>query len=197
VTFASQLSADFTPIAAVYDTPSVDRALSWAQSLVESYCNRTFDLVTGETVFISPTQYRTAMLPSFPVVNVTAVQALLPPTVGTGGLAWTDLTNYRFVAETGLIYDTTGEPGTTWDLGLSWPWLPESLKVTYDHGYEPVPQALIDVACRFAQQYLENPAQMMQRRTGDQEGRYSGSKGVVFSELDLTILGRYMDAGLS
>ena len=198
MTFASQLSAAFVAIAATYDAPSITRALSWAQSLVVSYCNQTFDLVTGDTVYITPARYRTALLPQFPVVNVSAVSGLLPPTSGTGGLAWQPLTNFRFVAETGLIYDTTGEPGTVWTINTqSWPSMPNSLQVTYDHGYATVPQPLIDVACKLAQQYLENPASIMQRRTGDAEARYSGSKGVMFDERDLAILGRYTDIGIA
>lgn len=195
MTFATQLSAAFTPIAAVYDNASVTRALSWAQSEITSYCNQTFDLVTGDTVFISPQRYRTAMLPQVPVANVSAVQALLPSTTG-GGMAWTTLTNYRFVAETGILYDTTGEPGSTWNLGLSWPTLPNSLKVTYDHGYATIPQPLIDVGCRLTQAYLENPSSVMQRRTGDTEYRYAGSKGVLLNELDTRILDRYTDIGI-
>lgn len=165
--------------------------------MVESYCNQTFDLVTNDTVIVDPVRYRQALLPYVPVVSVSLVQGLLPPQTGGGGLTWTTLTNYRWVAETGRIYDTTGEPGVTWDLGSSWPWLPASLQVTYDHGYSVIPQPLIDVACRLAQEYLENPAQLMQRRTGDTESRYAGSKGVVFSELDLIILGRYVDIGIA
>jgi hypothetical protein len=42
--------------------------------------------------------------------------------------------------------------------GFSWPWLAASLQVTFSHGFEEIPQGLINVACRFAQQYLENPA---------------------------------------
>jgi len=196
MTFATQLAAAFTPIAAVYDGPSVTRALSEAQTFVESYCNRTFDLVTGETVYVSPQRYRSAQLPQYPVVNVTSVQGLLPPTTGSGGLVWTDLPNFRFDADTGLIYDTTGEPGVTWTLCLSWPWLPFSLKVTYDHGYTTVPQALVDVACRLARQFLENPTSQMARKVGDTEDRFAGSKGVVLNQLDEIVLGRYTDVGI-
>lgn len=195
MTFATQLAAAFTPIGGAYDAPSVSRALSWAQSYVTEHCGREFDLVTGDVAFITPRAYRQALLPQFPVAAVTLVQGLLPAAVG--GLTWVTLTNYRFVSETGLIYDTTGEPGTTWNLGASWPHLPNSLQVTYDHGYSVIPQQLVDVACRLAQQYLENPALQMQRRTGDMEARYAGSVGVVLTQLDLRILDRYLDIGIA
>lgn len=193
MSFASQLSAAFVPIDAVYDAAAVTRALSFAQSEVQGYCNReSFDLVTNEVVHIDPAPYRKALLPSVPVATVSLLRGLLPdPTGASTGFTWVTLTNYRFVAETGLIYDTSGEIGTSSWLGPTWPWLPGSLEVTYDHGYATIPQGLVDVACRFAQQYLENPALMMQRRVGEQEGRYAGSVGVVITELDKRILDRY------
>lgn len=194
MTFATQLAAAFTPIAAVYDSASVSRALSWSESFVQSYCDQTFDLVTGDVAVIDPKPYRTALLPQVPVVSVTSVQGLLP--VGGSGFTWTALTNFAVVPSTGLIYDTTGEPGVS-SSGPSWPWVPGGLKVTYDHGYATIPQPLVDAGCRFAQQYLENPALTMQRRTGDTEARYSGSVGLVLNQFDKRILDRYVDVGVA
>ena len=189
MTFQDQISEAFVPIASAYGDANTTRALSWAQSFIESYCDQQFDLVENDTVFLDPKRHRQALLPQVPVVSVSEVQGLLPSQAG--GMTWTTLTNYAVVLETGLIYDTTGEPATTWRLGYSWPWLPGSLQVTYDHGYESVPQPLVDVACRLAQQYLENPTGQLQRRTGDIEDRFGGSQGVVVNELDRLILDRY------
>jgi hypothetical protein len=220
MTFASQLASAFTPIAAVYDQASITQALSVGQSAVENYCNQTFDLVTNDVVFIDPAgcsqanmawpwftgyepspaglmRYRYAMLPQVPVANVEMVQALLPPQSPGVGLVWTTLINWSFVSDTGLIYDTTGQPGTQWNLGASWPWLPGSLQVNYDHGYAVIPQDLINVAIRLAQQYLENPVLQLQRRVGDIEDRFSGSAGIPIHELDRRILDRYTDIGIA
>lgn len=201
MTFASQLAAAFTPIGGTYDSPSITQALSWAQTFVEEYCNRGengFDAVTDDVAFIDPAPYRQALLPIIPVTGVSLVQALLPST--GGGLAWTTLTNYRFVSETGLIYDTTGEPGTSANFGPSWPRLPGSLQVTYDHGYPTVPKGLINAACRFAQQYLENPALLLQREVGSFNERYAGNSGgvgIVIDAFDVRILDRYTLIGIA
>jgi hypothetical protein len=195
VTFQSQLESTFTPISAVYDSPSVTQALSWAQSFVESYCNRTFDKVTGDVAFIDPQPYRKALLPNVPVGAVSLVQGLLPSQTSGQGLVWTSLTNYRFVSETGLIYDTTGEPGTSSSFGPSWPWVPGGLQVTYDHGFDTVPQELVNAACRFAQQYLENPALLLQRDVGAFNERYAGNTGgvgIVINAFDEKIMDRYV-----
>lgn len=194
MTFATQLAAAFTPIGGTYDTPSITQALSWAQGFVEEYCNRGedgFDATTDVTVFIDPKPYRQALLPNIPVTGVSTVQGLLP---GPSGMTWTTLTNWSYVADTGLLYDTTGEPGTTVNFGPSWPRLPGSLQVTFSYGYATVPKSLINAACRFAQQYLENPALLLQREVGSFNERYAGNSGgvgIVIDAFDQRIMDRY------
>ncbi len=196
MTFATQLAETFTPIAAVYDAPSVTQALSWSQSFVEDYCNRGpngFDLATGDVVLCDPQPYSRAMLPYVPVVNVTSVEGWLPSTTANA-MEWTPLTNYAYDAGTGRIWDTSGLPGANISMGLSWPWLPQSLRVTYDHGYSTVPQDLISCACRFAQQYLENPTLMLQRGVGQINDRFAGNTGgvgIVINAFDQRIMDRY------
>lgn len=197
--FADQIAATFTPISATYDDASVTLALAWAQSFVEEYCNRGpggFDLNTV-TEFIDPTPHRQALIPHIPVQSVSSVQALLPPVVG-GQLTWTTLVNYAFVRETGLLYDTTNMVGALpvyegVPLVRSWPWLPGSLQVNYTYGYETLPMALVHVACRLAQNYLENPASLLSRSIGSGfNERYGGSRsGLEISEFDQRILDRY------
>lgn len=196
-TFASQIVAAFTPIGATYDSASITRALSWAQSFIEAYCDQSFDQVVNEVVLLDPKPYRSALLPHVPVIGISLVEGLLPPMSSPSPYVWTALTNYAFTPDTGLIYDTTGEPGVSFGVGPSWPWVPRGLRVTYSHGYTTAPQAVVDVACRLAQQYLENPASVMQRRVGDVEDRFTGSKGSVVNEYDAMILGRYMNVGLA
>jgi hypothetical protein len=177
-TFGQQLTAAFAPIGGVYDDGDIARALSWAESEVSEYCNRTFDLIEDDTEVLTPHRGK-AMLSQFPVVNVSLVEALLP--APGGGLEWTEVDGYRVVNDTGILYCT----------GYVWPALPGSLRVTYDHGFETIPQSLINVASRFAQQFLENPALAMQRKVGDIESRFSGSFGLSVSDLDRRILDRY------
>jgi hypothetical protein len=186
-TFAQALATKFAPLAADYDTADVTEALSWAQSFVESYCNRTFDLVTDDVVVIDPYSH-SAMLPSVPVVEVTLVEGYIP---GDGGMAWTELTNFFVKNDTGLLYDTTGLPGTIWPGCYSWPWLPGSLRVTYTHGYDPIPNAVLDAAVRLATQWLENKGLRVQLKVGDIEERFNGSSGVTLNAMDQGILDQY------
>jgi hypothetical protein len=178
-----------------YDSDAIDKALSWATSVIEGYCNRTFGLVTGDVAILNPAR-GSAMLPNYPVVNITSVEGYLPDPNGQG-MTWVTLTNYWSVPDTGELYDTTGLPGTTWGMGASWPWMRGSLRVTYDHGYDPIPSDLRDVCARLAVQYLENPAKMVERRVGDMEGRFSGSAGALFDQFDRAVLDTYSNVGVA
>lgn len=175
-------------MASDYDAGDVAEALSWAQSFVEGYCNRTFDAVEDEVVVIDP-YAGSAMLPNFPVTGISKVEGYLPG--DTGGMAWRELTNYWYKSDTGLIFDTTGLPGTFGVSCFHWPWLPGSLRVTYSHGYATVPRGLVDVAVRLARQWLENPGLRVEIKVGDIEERYNGSYGVTLNALDQYTLDRY------
>lgn len=180
-------------IADGYDSAKIEGALSWATSVIEGYCDRKLDLVTGDVVTITP-RAGGGTLPNYPVVAVTLVEGYLPSDTG---MAWRPITNYWLVADVGELYDTAGLPGSTWDGSRSWPWIPGSLRVTYDHGYSPVPNDLRDVCARLAGQYLENPRLMIERRVGDMEARFSGSAGVLFGDMDRAVLDKYADVGVA
>jgi hypothetical protein len=190
VTFASQLLETFTPLSANYADTDVTQSLSWAQSMVETYCNRTFDAESSVRT-VDPANGR-ALLPDTPVTAVTLVEGWLPD--GVTGMSWKTLVNYAYNSDTGLIYDTTGLPGTVWtNLGFSWPWLPESLRVTYSHGFATVPQPLIDVAVRLVLQNLDNPYQYLEERVGQVEFRREGA----FSAMDAQILDRFSEVTIA
>lgn len=180
-------------VSSPYDEDVVEGAIDWATSVIAAYCNRNFDLVTGDQVTVTPTR-GAAFLPETPVVSVTSVHGYLP---GANGMTWTALTNYQWVAATGLIYDTTGLPGTNWNVGPSWPWLPGSLRVVYSHGYAEPPADLRNVCVRLAQQYCENPTLMISRKVGDIETRYSSVSGAPIGPMDKAVLDRYAHVGVS
>lgn len=178
MTFKIQLAAEFTAIDGAYDDAAITQALSFAQSAVEGYTGRSFDQVTDDVVIIRPVSGQ-VLLPSYPVTEVTKVEGYSPKYV------WVDLDNYELTPSIGLLAPKVA----------CWTW--SQLRVTYTHGLDVVPDALIAVACRLAQQYLENPAQMLQRDIGEQSARYAGSKGVPLSELDRAILDRFLEVGVA
>lgn len=163
----------------------VSAALSWAANAVEAYCERDFTLRTDDVVLVDPF-WRSAQLPNPPVTAVSLVEAWMRNQ--SGSLSWQTLTNYRWTAE-GLLYDTTGEPGTDMSQVPSWPSAPKGLRVTYTHGFATVPQAVIDAVIKAAAGYLGNPLSMSSRKVGDVESSWAVT--MMQSPLDENLLAPY------
>ena len=168
-----QVSASQVPsfLKGAWPDADVSAALSWASSAVEAYCERDFSYAVNEVVTIDPFPVRrSAQLPSPPVQSISKVEANMRD--ATGSTSWQELTNYAWTTD-GLLYDTSGIPGVTVSAVPSWPSLPRSLRVTYTHGFQTVPQPLVDAVIKAAGAYLANPFGMTQRKAGDVESSWA------------------------
>lgn len=149
----------------------VNAALSWASGAVEAYCERDFTYVTNHVVLVDPfPAKRSAQLPNPPVLSVSSVEAYMRD--ATGVMSWQALVNYAWTAE-GLLYDTTGQPGTQISEVPSWPSAPKSLRVTYTHGFIDPPQPVVDAVIKAAAGYLANPFVNTRRKVGDVESDWA------------------------
>lgn len=137
--------------------------VDYASGLVRGYCGRWFSLEPDDEVTIDPMPNGTAQLPESPVVSISLVQAWLPYS-GTWG--WQTLVSpgqYDVDLETGLIYDTARvRPAIDPSLQVgwpepTWPWLRQSLKVTYTHGFAEIPDTVQAIVTRIAQEVAANP----------------------------------------
>lgn len=207
-----------TMIVGAHSEDEVQYALDWASNSIESYCERKFAWVEADVVTVNP--YRgdggrgQAMLPNPPVSNVSNVMAWMPI---NGSLQWTNLQYYGW-AEDGLIYDTSkyygyfGVTGSSFWSGNdsypygwlnipSWPSLPRSLQVTYDHGYAlpngtypsnapALPQGIVDAVVKGASFYLDNASGALENRVGDLTTRYMEPTGPA-GWLDEKLLGAH------
>lgn len=142
------------------------------------------------------------LLPNPPVTNISGVQAWLP-IGGTGNeMTWVDLLYYNWTEE-GLLYDTSMLPGNFDGPQPSWPTLPGSLKITYDHGFvlpgdnsagPPLPMAITDAVIRAAATYLANPVGFSELKIGENRygfNPYNKSSGPAGAVLDEVLLGKY------
>jgi hypothetical protein len=170
-----------------------------ASDVVRGYCKQQFDYVVDDVVIIDPRPDRTAQLPEMPVAAVTSVLAYMPGSDMSWG--WQTLTSpgqYGFAPDRGLIWDATRimppiVPGETpvWPY-ISWPWLPQSLQVTYTHGYETIPADLQAIVVRLAGQFAQNPTFMQSKKVGENAyvyGTFPG--GVMLRDVDKKILDKY------
>lgn len=165
----------------------VTAALSWAAGAVEAYCERDFSYRANDVVLIDPfPARRSAQLPNPPIHSVSTVEAYMRDS--TGSMSWQTLVNWAWTAE-GLLYDTTGTPGTQISEVPSWPAAPKSLRVTYTHGFMDTPQPVIDAVIKAAANYLMNPFNMTQRRVGDVAYQWSDKSAEAL--LDTALLGKY------
>lgn len=165
----------------------VTAALSWAASAVEAYCERSFSYVANDVVLIDPFPVRrSAQLPNPPIHSVSQVEAYMRDANGT--TSWQPLVNWAWTAD-GLLYDTTGQPGTQITEVPSWPALPKSLRVTYTHGFMDAPQAVVNAVIKAAGAYLANPFANTRRRVGDVESDWAVS--LLQSSVDEVVLAPY------
>ena len=165
----------------------VSAALAWAAGAVEAYCERDFSYRKDDVVLVDPfPAKRSAQLPNPPVLSVSLVEGYLRDQ--DGSMSWQTLTNWRWTDD-GLLYDTTGLPGTDVSLVPSWPSAPKSLRVTYTHGFREAPQDLVAAVIKTAGSYLANPYNMVRRRVGDVDYQWSDRSGEPL--LDTTLLGKY------
>ncbi len=171
----------------VSGSPTLD-PFEYASQLVRGYCGIRFDLVQNDTKILDPRTDGTVQLPETPVANVSAVYGWMPGPTGTWD--WQPITWYRWLPR-GLLYNTAFvENPTIPTWGPTWPWVPGGLKVTYDHGFETIPDDIQDVVTRLATQISKNPNWIQSRKVGEVSTVYSTS-GVSLRDEDKTVLDRY------
>ncbi len=174
----------------------------YASGFVRAYCNRRFDYVANDTVFIDPRPDRTAQLPEGPVISISTVQAYMPgPPTGQWGWQTLQYPQQYDWAERGLIWDTSHLyppinpvlPNWMEWPWPTWPWLPGKLQVTYTHGYQTIPAEITAIVYRIAAQIAANPLFMQSKKTGEDSvvfGSFPG--GITLRDTDKAILDRYV-----
>lgn len=143
----------------------VQQALNAACQEIRDYCNQQFDLITADQIEVHGTGRSTLVLPEVPVVAVNTV------TINLGLPTEVDVTGFRIDKPSGVLYRPPFDPTTGWcGIPAYWPLGFLNVTVDYDHGYDPVPEGLIDVAVRFAKEKIDaNPSRM----TGESITNYS------------------------
>lgn len=175
--------------------PGVLDPYEYASAVVRGYCGQDFTQVLNEVVLLDPRADGTAQLPQMPVTAVTAVAGWMPGSTGVWG--WQPLTLFGW-AKRGLVYNTAlMNPPVTQSLPLdypipTWPWLPESLKVTYSHGFAVIPAGVQAIVTRIAAQIASNPAFVQSKKVGEITTVFgSFLAGITLRDTDKAIIDRY------
>lgn len=164
-----------------YDDDQIAACLQLASSVIRGYTGQAIAEVIDDVVDVTPAGYA-ALLPELPV---TAVSAVMVKSIDpTGAVVWTTATGYDWTRN-GMIYPVT--------VPAAWPapGLRDSLRVTYTHGYSPVPQDIVDVCKRLAYTFILNGGFRVERKIGEKTERFASDGGSSFSPYDRAILDRF------
>lgn len=137
--------------------------LAVASGFIRRYTGQTLTLVTDDVELCDVAPNGRIWLKESPVVSVSSVET------------WDDSTGLWTVQGPETWRPTTGgiirRWGTVWP---SWPgyWEAESVRVTYTHGYEVVPDELAGVCCSIAARLYTAPAGVVNERLGQRSATY-------------------------
>lgn len=181
--------SDVSAILPGRDPAAIAAAISYGASAVESYCQRVFEKAVDDVAVITTAGYE-GLLPQWPVTDVSKVEVKSINTAGSA--SWAETVAYDYTPQ-GVIYCTLSR-----DRGGIWPFgLPGGLRVTYTHGYDPIPTPIKDAVVRIACAYLSNPiAGRTKHKVGDNEDDWSATAAAAISPYDEAILGAYCKRGI-
>lgn len=195
---AGEAFADITQLGLFLGAPVDDAragrlALDVATGMVQARLGQRISFVADDMVILDPVQRQPkALLPELPVAAVTAVETLTyaDPLLPAWGLQPVDRYTWTQTGVLDLSRSTWGFLGVTW-LGY-----PQSVRVTYSHGWQTIPDELVGVVLGVAARQLRNPLNEQQESLGGYQVRYS-QHPTGFSPLEALALDRYKIANIA
>jgi hypothetical protein len=113
-------------------TAAIERALIEATSAIREYTDQYLSLVEDDELLLDSRGGNRILLPELPIVAI--------DTVEEGGVELVRGTDYELSARSGILHRLRGR----WARGFS------NIRVVYTHGYDPIPQTIVDVCTRAA-----------------------------------------------
>jgi hypothetical protein len=179
----AQLAAYLQQPLADSDT-SAQLMLMIASGMVRDFLEQELSPVTNEVVLLDPINSYYVLLPELPVTSVTLLETF-------DGTVWTTqpTTVYTVSKRLGMI---AAVPLT----GVTWPYNPESWRVTYSHGFASIPDSLVGVVLGVAARTYATPAGAESERIGGYQVKYQ-MQADGFSPLEKAALSRYVVARIA
>jgi hypothetical protein len=159
--------------------------LDIASGMVRDYLQQEVTAVAADVALMDPINGFVVVLDELPVTAVTLVETF-DNTVTPGVWTTADPTTYSVSKRTGVI---TALP---WK-GVTWPALPETWRVTYNHGFAVVPMSIVGVVLGVAAREWSNPGSVvdMERIGGYQVKLHMEATG--YTPLEEKALARYVN----
>ena len=157
--------------------------LDIASGMVRDFLQQQLDAVTADVALLDPVNGSNGvliLLPELPVTAVTLVETF-------DGTVWTtaDPLTYSVSKRLGII---SVLPYT----GVQWPYLPETWRVTYSHGYTVIPMTIVGKVVGVAARAYASPAGVDMERIGGYQVKYSMETG-GFTPSEEKALARYVN----
>lgn len=160
--------------------PAALLMLDIASGMVRDFLQQDLTPASNDVLTLDPVNAAYAVLPELPVTDVTLVEVF-------DGTVWsTVLPAYYTVSKrTGVV---SAVPNT----GYHWPSAPESWRVTYSHGFAPIPSSIIGAVLGAAARAYSSPAGVDSERIGGYQVKY-GMEADGFSAIERKGLARYVN----
>lgn len=171
VDLGSYLDEDFA-----VDDPRAMLFLDIASGQARDFLELQINAVTDDIALLDPINGY-VILPEMPVSAVTELETF-------DGTTWTvqDPSTYTVSLAIGMI---AGRPG----LGFQWPTDPGTWRVTYSHGFDPVPATIVGAVLGAAARAYASPVSVDMERIGNYQAKYSAA--VAFTPMEMAGMSRY------
>jgi hypothetical protein len=162
--------------------PAAELAVTTASGVVRRYCRQTLSMVVDDEVTLAGTWGVELTLPERPVLAVSAI--------GLNGLPLT-LANYRWDRQGRLFWGTAALFNDDPPLSTYWGGDRSTVTVTYDHGYEVIPDEIAGVTVQVAARIFANPMGKLEQRTDGYQSTLPGVFPLELSRAEKDILNPY------
>lgn len=161
-----------------FDTARAQQVLDQATADIQEETNQYLFPKTDDVAICNPSNRGVVLLPQIAVTAVSLVEYLDEDDV------WQTLDTKFYRWGRGRVY-LVKRPDY-------WPWQDGTIRITYSHGYSPIPAGLASVCIRLASRILANPFDVQKQVTGGIQVQFSGARGTGgFTESEIVTLGRY------
>ncbi|MFG3488553.1 hypothetical protein [Streptomyces sp. NPDC047972] len=156
-------AADLVAAGATGTDVAMDMALRRASARVRKYTRQDFTLVAGDTVELAGGE-RVLRLPQYPLVVSDSHPLTVVEVADFSGMELTAIEDRDYSRLGNEL--TRGYPWQAPTRLMGWPWnraqgvWASKVRVTYSHGYEEVPDDIVDVVLDLATMNLSNPGNL-------------------------------------
>lgn len=156
-------AADLVAAGATGTDAAIDMALRRASARVRKYTRQDITFVAGDTVELTGGE-RVLRLPQYPLIVDGSNPLTVVEVADFSGIEWTSVEDRDYSRLGNEL--TRGFPWQAPTRLMGWPWnraqgvWAPKVRVTYSHGYQEVPDDIVDVVLDLATMNLSNPGNL-------------------------------------